>query len=169
MNTARDLVLERFKMADASAGKVDVQEKVLKYEEFIDKRLRKDLQAVYKAQEEVYVKINEYTQLKSSIIQLQKSHSSGEKLKTMVDLGTNFYCEAHVPDPSMIFVAVGFGFYVQFTFDEALKFIEKKSGVFNSSAENLGKEAAKIKAHIKIVLGGLQELQNIGSYTSEDT
>lgn len=156
-------------MADASEEKSHIQEKVLKYEEFIDKRLRKDLEAVYKAQEDVYTKINEYTQLKSTIRQLQKSHPHGEKLKTMVDLGTNFYCEAEVPDTSMIYVAVGFGFYVQFTFEEALDFIEKKCGILNSTAEKLCKDAAKIKAHMKVVLGGLQELQDISFGKDDET
>ncbi|XP_020913724.1 protein UXT homolog [Exaiptasia diaphana] len=149
-------------MVDENNAKVD--EKVLQYEEFIDKRLKKDLEAVYKAKEDLYNKINEHLQLKSTIIQIKKSRSLGEKndLKTMVDLGNNFFCQARVPDTSMIFVAVGYGFYVQFSLDEALAFIEKKCILLNNSADKLNKEAAKIKAHIKTVLGGLQELQHLG-------
>lgn len=149
-------------MADESNAKVD--EKVLQYEEFIDKRLAKDLEAVYKAKEELYTKINEHLQLKSTIIQIKKSRSVDESkdMKTMLDLGNNFFCQARIPDTSMIYVAVGYGFYVQFTLDEALAFIEKKCTLLNNSADKLNKEAAKIKAHIKTVLGGLQELQHLG-------
>lgn len=152
-------------MADESERSTNINQKVLQYEEFIDKRLKKDLEAVYKAQEEVYSKINEHMQLKTTIIQLKKSRNVDEKkdLKTMVDIGNNFYCQASVPDTSMINVAVGYGFYVQFTLDEALVFIEKKCVVLNNSAEKLSKEAAKIKANMKVVLGGLQDLQQLGN------
>ena len=50
----------------------------------------------------------------------------GEPLKTKVDLGCNFYCQARVPDPTKIFVSVGLGFFVELTLDEALEFISKK-------------------------------------------
>ena len=46
---------------------------------------------------------------------------AGEPLKTKVDLGCNFYCQARVPDPSMVMVAVGLGFFLELTLEEALK------------------------------------------------
>lgn len=52
----------------------------------------------------------------------------------------------------MIYVKVGFGFFLEMTHDEALAFIEKKVSVINSKIDVLTKDAAKIKAHIKLVL-----------------
>ncbi|KAI8071304.1 hypothetical protein BC940DRAFT_234890 [Gongronella butleri] len=49
-----------------------------------------------------------------------------KQLKTMVDLGSQFYVQANVPDTTFIFVQVGFGFHVQFTLDEAKNYIGKK-------------------------------------------
>lgn len=60
-----------------------------------------------------------------------------------------WYCS---PDASMIYVKVGFGFFLEMTHDEALAFIEKKVAMINSKIEVLTKDAAKIKAHIKLVL-----------------
>ena len=56
------------------------------------------------------------------------------------------------PDASMIFVSVGYGFFLEMTHDEALSFIEKKVSRINSNIETLTKDAVKIKAHIKLVL-----------------
>ncbi|ORX42936.1 hypothetical protein DM01DRAFT_1296239, partial [Hesseltinella vesiculosa] len=53
-------------------------------------------------------------------------HGDHGPLKTMVDLGSQFYVQAHIPDSAYIFVQVGFGFHVQFTLDEAQQFIGKK-------------------------------------------
>ncbi|KAI9365902.1 hypothetical protein BD770DRAFT_312557, partial [Pilaira anomala] len=49
-----------------------------------------------------------------------------KELKTMVDLGSQFYVQGHIPDTKYIYVNVGFGFHVQFTLKEALAFIKKK-------------------------------------------
>ena len=56
------------------------------------------------------------------------------------------------PDASYIYVCVGYGFYVQFTLPEALKFIEKKSRQLTEQSDQLTRDAAKVKAHIKLVL-----------------
>ena len=140
----------------------EMEEKVRKYEEFLNDRLRKDLETVRKTQEEVNSKIAEYLHLKN-IVKSVKDWDAGEEkeLKTQVDLGCNFYCQARITDPSKIFVLVGYGFYVQFTLDEALSFIEKKCNQLTVYSAKLGKDCARIKAHIKLVLEGLRELQEI--------
>ena len=50
----------------------------------------------------------------------------------------------------MIFVSVGFGFFVEFTLDEALGFIDKKATLLTDQADSLTKSASEIKAHIKV-------------------
>lgn len=155
------------KMADG----IVLEEKVKKYEEFVNDKLRKDLETVQKAQEEVHSKIAEYLQLKSVIENIKKSNGAAGKglktLKTQVDLGCNFYCQAQITDPSKILVSVGYGFYVEFTLDEALKFIEKKCSQLTTYSSKLGNDSARIKAHIKLVLEGLRELQDIGPLEEE--
>ena len=80
-------------------------------------------------------------------------------MKTQMDLGCNFYCQAEVQDTKMVLVAVGFGFFVEFTLDEAVKFVDEKVGHLTRQAERLTKDSANIKAHIKVTLQGLGELQ----------
>merc|ERR1719239_26081 len=61
--------------------------------------------------------------------------AKGEPLKTKVDLGCNFYCEARVDDPTKVCVAVGLGFFVELTLDEALAFVSKKDAALSKQAE----------------------------------
>jgi len=56
------------------------------------------------------------------------------------------------PDPSRIFVCVGFGFFVEFTLTEAVHFIDKKCKHLTSLSDTLTQDAARIRAHIKLVL-----------------
>lgn len=99
--------------------------------------------------------------MKTVIEKLQESGTSESGIKTKVDLGCNFYVQANVPDASKIFVSVGFGFFVEFTHSEALRFIDKKVDHLTNKTNQLTKESAKIKAHIKLVYEGLREIQNL--------
>ena len=141
----------------------DLEEKVKKYEEFVNDKLRKDLEMVRKNQEEINAKISEYLQLKSFIENVKSSEVSrcGKELKTQVDLGCNFYCQARITDPSKVLVSVGYGFYVEFTLEEALVFIEKKCNQLTTYSSKLGHDSARIKANIKLVMEGLRELQDL--------
>ncbi|XP_040921764.1 protein UXT [Toxotes jaculatrix] len=144
--------------AHANAN-ANVDPKVLQYENFINEVLKRDLQKVLEQRDSVYEKISQYLQLKNTIQTLQDSGS--QQLKTDVDLGCNFYVQAEVEDASRIFVAVGYGFFVEMDHDEALRFIEKKTSQLTAFTEQLTKDSAKIKANIRMVLEGLRELQGL--------
>ncbi|XP_076860172.1 protein UXT [Brachyhypopomus gauderio] len=142
-----------------TSGEPRIDAKVLEYEHFINDVLKRDLQRVLEQRDGVYEKIAQYLQLKNTIKSIQEAGS--KELKTDVDLGCNFYVQAHVPDTSKIFVAVGYGFFVELTHSEALTFIEKKTNQLTEYTEVLSKDAAKIKANIRMVLEGLRELQGL--------
>ena len=50
---------------------------------------------------------------------------------------------------------------MEFTLDEARVFIDKRCDQLTKNVEKLGQDSAKIKAHVKLVLEGLRELQGI--------
>ncbi|ELU18251.1 hypothetical protein CAPTEDRAFT_1365 [Capitella teleta] len=138
-----------------------MEEKVLQYEKFLNEILRRDLQKVLEERDKIYSEIAEYLQLKNVIQKLKEEDPGRKGLKSQVDLGCNFYVQAKVPDASKIFVAIGFGFFLEMNFDEALKFIEKKELHLNGISDKLSADALKVKMHIKVVLEGLRELQRI--------
>ncbi|XP_051282748.1 protein UXT [Dicentrarchus labrax] len=146
--------------ADANSNaNANVDEKVVQYENFINEVLRRDLQKVLEHRDSVYEKISQYLQLKNTLQSLQESGCG--QMKTDVDLGCNFYVQAEVEDSSRIFVAVGYGFFVEMTPDEALRFIDKKTSQLTAFTEQLTKDSAQIKANIRMVLEGLRELQGL--------
>lgn len=140
--------------------------KVETYERFVNEKLRPDLKAVMDQQEKIYTDIAEYLKIKDTIEKLTISgicvgNKAVKPLETKVDLGCNFYANAVVDDPSRIFIAIGYDFYVEMTFDEALKYIEKTTKRLYKNADELNVKASEIKAHIRFVLEGLREIQNI--------
>ncbi|PKC58328.1 hypothetical protein RhiirA1_541144 [Rhizophagus irregularis] len=79
----------------------------------------------------------------------------------MVDLGSNFYCQAKIPDTTYIYVNIGFGFHVQFTLDEAIEFINKKEILLQKKSDQYTQDIAKINAHIKVVYEAISEILNL--------
>lgn len=143
--------------------------KIEKYEKFVNDKLRTDLQRVLDEQDAIYTEIAEYLKIKETLEKLTLTQTNDEQNKkaklrsftTKVDLGCNFYANAQITDPSKIFIAIGYGFFLEMTHPEALKFIEKKNKVLNNSADELRVKGCEIKANIKFVLEGLKEIQNL--------
>ncbi|QCD90385.1 prefoldin alpha subunit [Vigna unguiculata] len=100
------------------------REKVRKYEEFVDKRLKPDLIHAISQRDKVFEQQKIFADLRRNIENLEKN--SVTSLRTLVNLGSEVYLQAEVPDTQRIFVDVGFGFHVEFTWSEALNYIEKR-------------------------------------------
>ena len=142
----------------------DLADKVAQYETFLNETLRTDLHNTLTLRDKIYQEQAEFLALRNSINAIKLAELvPGEPLKTKVDLGCNFYCQARIPDPTKIFVSVGLGFFLELTLDEALKFINKKDAELGKEADKMTTDCAKLKANIKLVIGGLQELQQISS------
>ncbi|MBA0776124.1 hypothetical protein Gotri_011172 [Gossypium trilobum] len=125
------------------------QEKIQKFEEFVDRRLKPDL---------VHA-IAERSDLRKNIENLEKN--SVTSLRTLVNLGSEVYMQAEVPDTQRIFVDVGLGFHVEFTWSEALKFISLREEKLERQIEEYTRLIASIKAQIKLVCEGIRELLQI--------
>ena len=146
----------------------DINRKVVRYEEFLNEKLRTDLTAVLDARQTVFTETAEYLQLKHVVEKMCNGDITEKNMKTMVDIGSNFYMKAVVPDASFIIVSVGLNFYVQFSLQEALDFIDKKMKHLDLKGSNLTKKAADISARIKIVMQGLKELQLSSSFNDPE-
>ncbi|KAI8913908.1 hypothetical protein DFJ77DRAFT_431465 [Powellomyces hirtus] len=129
---------------------------VKKYETFVNERLRPDLQKALEARDKVYDIISEYLKLRNQIELLQAEKLT--ELKTMMDVGCEFFMNAKIPSLQYIYVKVGLDVHAQLTMDEALAFIDKKEKVLLKSADKHTETASKIKAHIKMVLHTLESI-----------
>lgn len=134
------------------------------------------LQELLDQRKELYSTISEFAQLTQQIQMIKTNQLSA--MKTMVNLGSEIYVQARVPDTSRIFVHVGIGFHVEFTLDEALAFIKVKEEdleryvdigwltvfvyvlaneiFFGSKINVLSREISKVKADMRLVSSRLQ-------------
>ncbi|KAL6577776.1 hypothetical protein OROMI_010104 [Orobanche minor] len=144
------------------------QEKVSRFEEFVDRRLKPDLVRAIAERDKVFEQqkilyISAFLNLTPFSSDLRRNIENLEKntvtsLRTLVNLGSEVYMQADVPDTRRIFVDVGLGFHVEFTWSEALNFIATREEKISRQIEDYTRLIASIKAQIKMVCGGIREL-----------
>ncbi|PWA97150.1 prefoldin alpha-like protein [Artemisia annua] len=131
------------------------EEKIQRFEEFIDRRLKPDLvkaiserDKVFEQQKVLYPFVTP-SDLRKSLENLEKN--SVTSLRSMVNLGSEVYAQAEVPDTRHIFVDVGLGFHVELTWSEALNIIPAREEKLAKQIEEYTRLIAQIKAQIKMV------------------
>ncbi|EXB83839.1 Protein UXT-like protein [Morus notabilis] len=86
--------------------------------------------------------------LRRNIENLEKN--SVTSLRTLVNLGSEVYMQADVPDTKRIFVDIGLGFHVEFTWSEAINYISQREEKLSRQIEEYTRLIASIKAQIKL-------------------
>ncbi|TQD87382.1 hypothetical protein C1H46_027043 [Malus baccata] len=170
-----DFLCAKKQASSANPGLMDIsrQNKIQKFEDFVDQRLKPDLVRA----------IAQRSDLRKNIENLEKN--SVTSLRTLVNLGSEVYMQADVidgfkpvlcygcgmglihrifflrvcrPDTRRIFVDIGLGFHVEFTWSEALNYISQREETLARQVEECTNLIASIKARIKLVCEGIREL-----------
>lgn len=131
----------------------------MEYERFVEERLKKDLQLCMDQRNKIFEEIKIYSDLAKSILMLRENNLT--RLRTMVNLGSEVFVQADVPDTSHIFVDVGLGFHVEFSQLEALDFIVKKEEHLQKQANQHTEKISDIKSQIKLVVEGIREMMGL--------
>ncbi|XP_076749880.1 uxt prefoldin-like subunit [Xylocopa sonorina] len=139
----------------------DIQEKVIKFETFVNDVLREDLAKLEEKLDTKNADIAEFLQLKTTITTLQNNGLDQSGFKTQVDVGQNFFIEAHVPNASTILLDVGLGHYVELSLNDALAVINVRIKLLEQQIVHFRKEIAKTNAHIKLILLSIEQLQGL--------
>ncbi|PIN03700.1 putative transcriptional regulator UXT [Handroanthus impetiginosus] len=132
------------------------QDKVRKFEEFVDRRLKPDLVHAIAERDKIFEQQKIFSDLRRNIENLEKNNVTS--LRTLVNLGSEVYMQADVPDTRHIFVDVGLGFHVEFTWSEALDYIAAREERLSRQIEEYTRLVASIKAQIKMVCEGIREI-----------
>ncbi|VVC90996.1 protein UXT homolog [Leptidea sinapis] len=137
-----------------------IDETVAKYENFINDVLKEDLRLLHIKLQQVNAEVADLIQQKHTlkVVCDKKVHPDG--FKTQVNIGCNFFMEAAVPDTSSLLMNIGLNHYLEFNLEEANKYLDVRIKAFEKASEEICNKAAETKAHIKLMLFGINELQN---------
>mmetsp|Transcript_15125 Transcript_15125/g.29735 ORF Transcript_15125/g.29735 Transcript_15125/m.29735 type:complete len:156 (-) Transcript_15125:235-702(-) len=135
------------------------RKKLEKYHDVIEKKLKVSLARIMEQRDRIYTQQSEYVQLRNNIAVLQESKQ--KKMESLVNLGSEFYAQAVVPDTSRIFVEVGLTLRVEFTLDEAVDFCKRKEAHLKTKGDMLTRKASELKANIKLIYDAMAEIMRL--------
>lgn len=139
----------------------ELKQKILSYETFLNDVLKEDLKKIHLKLDYLQGEVFEYIQLKNYIETLKQQKLNEETLKTQVDIGCNIFIQGNITDPNQIMVAAGLGYYVELSLDEALPVVIRRINILEKEIQIYKNKSAVTKSHIKVVLLGLLEIQNL--------
>ena len=146
-------------MAPPAAAQQQRSAKIAEYERFIGERLRPDLEAAERARDETQREVLRWEALAVNAKSLREE--GREEMRTLVDLGSQVYCQAEVPDTSRVFVNVGLGFHAEMDLAQAEAFAEKKIAALREKVKARVDEVANVQSHVKLVTEGIRELMQL--------
>lgn len=139
------------------------EQKVAKFETFINDVLKDSLKRIFQALEVVNEELLDLEQLQENIgtmCRLSDGLPAGKPLKTRVNVGCDFFMQANV-DVRTFLVCVGLGHYVEFTKDEALAYARHRAGKLREHAQELRDKGARVRAQITLALQCIQDVQGL--------
>ena len=104
--------------------------------------------------------IAEYCALRATIAVLAQQQSSGDGVKTLVDLGAGVYCRARVPDTGRVCVHIGCGIHLELKLDKALDAVDAREAFLAQRASALKARHLQVSADLnlaRLALGKLDE------------
>lgn len=140
-----------------------IEQKVAKFETFINDVLKENLKQIFTTLEAVNEEIMDLERMDTTIetmTRLAADVPAGKPLKTRVNVGCDFYMQANV-DVQKFMVCVGLGCYVEFTKDEALTFIRFRAKKLREHADDLRDKGARVRAQITLALHCIQQVQGL--------
>lgn len=136
-----------------------ISQKVLKYESFLNDNLKEDLKIIQSRLKNVNEHLSSWHILKKSLSDMDQHHPKGFKTKT--DIGCGYLVKVNIPDPSVIKMHIGLDVYMDMTLEDGVKYCDSRIKLLQREMGHLQMQANRVNAHIKLVLLGLQELQNL--------
>ncbi|XP_022116616.2 protein UXT homolog [Pieris rapae] len=137
----------------------NIENTITKYENFINDVLKEDLRIIHLKLGKVNAEVTDLIQQKHALRVITDKNMHPEGFKTQMNLGCNFFMEASVADTSQLLMNIGLNTYLELSLLEANKYLDARIKVFEHSSQELLKKAAETKAHIKLMLIGISELQ----------
>lgn len=146
--------------------RAELQTQLARYRAFLDDKLRADMRVALQRREEVLLSITQYKELLQTIDMMEEHGTSN--METKLDLGSQFYAQAVIPDPSRLFVDIGLGFHAELTLAEARSTIGEKLKLEADKVEVFTEKAALLQARIRVVEESIAELVQVSEQVEKE-
>eukprot|EP01116_Phalansterium_solitarium_P001316 TRINITY_DN11101_c0_g1_i1.p1 TRINITY_DN11101_c0_g1~~TRINITY_DN11101_c0_g1_i1.p1 ORF type:complete len:168 (+),score=66.16 TRINITY_DN11101_c0_g1_i1:118-621(+) len=139
-----------------------ISERDKQFDQSSTEHIQVQLAAAVEQRDAVYAQAAAYLELASKISVVQDNKLNS--FKSLVNLGSDFFVQAKVPETSMVFVNVGMQLHVEMTLPEAQAFAADKQLQLTAQADSLTKRIADLK--MRLALHGLRQQQQTEQHSS---
>ncbi|KAG6460063.1 protein UXT homolog [Manduca sexta] len=140
-------------------SQANIDEAILKYENIINNVLKEDLRVLEMRLQQINAETSDLIQQRHALKVITDKNIHPNGFKAQVNIGCNFFMEAAVSDTSSLLMNIGLNHYLEFSIEEANKYLDARIKAYEQKSEELREKAAQTKAHIKLILFGISELQ----------
>lgn len=138
----------------------DIENKIKKYELFVEENLKKDLKDIEKILSDKSRKYEEWEDVKQVVKTLREFKEKDRDMKIRVDVGCETFVSGEVTDFDTTYIDIGKGYLLQMDCDEADKYSDIRMRLLKKEIDHFRKMVVDVKVHIKLVLLAINELQS---------
>ncbi|XP_026469113.1 uncharacterized protein LOC113372991 [Ctenocephalides felis] len=137
----------------------ETKEKIAACEVYINDVLRESLKSIEDCLRKVNQEITEYIDLKHSLEHIKNEPE--KPFKSQMDIGCGFHIQTRVDNVSQVLINIGLDIYLEFAVPDAITFLNNRIRKLTEHTEKLRDKSAKTKAHIKLLLVFIGQMENL--------
>lgn len=158
--------------ADDKGMHGNVNEAIAKYTRVVERRMKPMLRSAVERRDKAFEQITDLEQtfisLKALQLAVEENIQStvrtepGERpalLETRVNVGEQFYVQAHVYDADPLIVDVGFGIMVEMSLTEATAFFDARNTFLKGIADRESKQISELRSQLDEIVTKLTQLK----------
>lgn len=156
-----------------TATQTEAKLAIFKFTHVVERRMKPTLDAAITRRDNALYRLAELQQCQNAldVVQLSMKHPSpnmvathpGEEpvfMEARVNIGEEFYMQAHVFKPQPLVVDVGFGFFVEMSIQEATMFYQRKTDYLQQIVAAQSKQINEVRANLEQVMSNLSNLKS---------
>lgn len=138
------------------ATESDVAAAVARYRLFLHKTLGAKMREAVSKRDATDRLRGEYAQLLSTVEVLRRQGT--DNVRSRVNLGSDFFARAEVPDASRLVVNIGLGFHAELTLDEIDAFVAERDELLQRTYERQAARVEEVAADMREVSAMIRKL-----------
>ncbi|XP_072400047.1 protein UXT homolog [Diabrotica undecimpunctata] len=137
----------------------EVQEKVKEYENFIEDKLKRDLEDIVVILKDKSSKLKDWEEVKTTVKTIRSSKEKNRDMVVKVNIGGGILAQGEISDLEQIYIDVGLGYMLEMNHEEADRYADIRMNLLKKEIAHFRKMAVDVKVNIKLILLALSELQ----------
>ncbi|CAG9841038.1 unnamed protein product [Diabrotica balteata] len=137
----------------------EVQEKVKEYENFIEDKLKRDLEDIVVILKDKSTKLKDWEEVKTTVKTIRRSKEKNRDMVVKVNIGGGILAQGEISDLEQIYIDVGLGYMLEMNHEEADRYADIRMNLLKKEIAHFRKMAVDVKVNIKLILLALSELQ----------